>query len=79
MNAGRALQVCWRWNWRPLRVRIERLFHPKLGKGYTIRWQRWFPRANEWRNYRAYTGFDPLSRVVVNYRNCAAGWRGLED
>ena len=75
MNAGTRLQALWRWNGRPLRIRITR-----IADGWEITWERWMPRASsrKWRTWRSYVGNGPLSRVIASYRPYAEGWRGRD-
>jgi hypothetical protein len=81
VNAGRRLQVLWRWNGRPLRVRITRA--DGTSEGWCITWQRRRLRGDTcewvWEHWRAYRGGGTLAEVIADYRGYAAGWRGLED
>lgn len=72
MNAGIRLQRDWRWNGRPLRVRVTEV----LG-GWKISWERWDTRGL-WREWRAYVSGPELDLVIRQYREYAAGWRGRE-
>jgi hypothetical protein len=84
MNAGIALQAKWRWNGRPLRIRIVRKTET-LGYDRTpvdvwrVTWQRYFPRDKTWREWRSYVGFRSLREAIYGYREYANYWRGLDD
>lgn len=77
-NAGHHLVVNWRWNWKPLRVRITR--EPN---GYIrFAWLRWFKshhkgRPSEWREWRAYVSPPgvPFREALARYRGYAHYWR----
>lgn len=77
-NPGIELQSKWRWNGRPVCVKIAR-----NGDAVRIEWLRWFPHDNNgsggWRGWRAYVGYGRVWDVIRNYRSYAAEWRGLED
>ena len=78
-NPGRDLQEKWRWNGKPLRVRV-RVFPTQ--DGFFIGWYRWFPKnapGQRWIEWRAYRGVGTLSEVVDCYRDYAADWRGRGD
>lgn len=78
MNAGTRLQTEWRWNGRPLRIRIQHTVFDE-NSYWHIDWSRWYPKARAWRIWRSYRGRGELRDVIVDYREYAAGWRGLED
>lgn len=67
-NAGVRLTRDWRWNGKPLRVRIK-----KIDAGYTVEWQRWFRTG--WRVWRSYVGTGSLHAVLMGYRVYAHYWR----
>lgn len=75
MNAGRRLQQHWRWNGRPLRVRIYRIMG--LGGAWCINWDRWHPRGG-WTHWRSYGGSGELRDVIARYRDYADEWRGIQ-
>lgn len=72
-SAGRRLQQRWRWNGRPLRVRIRRMD----SDWFKIEWERWHPRGG-WRVWRSYGGTGALRDVIARYRDYADEWRGLQ-
>lgn len=84
MNAGYKLQVLWRWNGKPVRIRITR-----LPDGWCITWQRWFrirgggrhnpPCLGHWDHWRSYSMTGELRDVIRQYRDYAADWRGRGD
>lgn len=76
-NPGRDLQAKWRWNGRPVRIRIVR-----NDVSYSIQWERYMPRAatgNRWQLWRSFRGVGDLWDVIDRYRDCADEWRGLGD
>jgi len=73
MNAGMKLQRDWRWNGKPLRVRIRR----RDGM-WRISWERWFPRQGVWNEWRTFVGSGVLKDVLRGYRFEADCWRGFE-
>jgi hypothetical protein len=72
VSPGHRLQAFWRWNGRPVRVRLR-----SVDGGWEVTWERWFPRPREWRRWRVYIGGGSLREVIARYRDYAAGWRGL--
>ena len=75
MNAGRKLQRDWRWNGKPLRIRIERLHSVAIGEWWRINWERQCPSGRV-RVWRSYAGDGPLRDVISRYREYALEWRG---
>lgn len=69
-NAGARLQRDWRWNGRPLRVRVEVV----APDSWRITWQR--AHGREWRAWRSYVGTGALRDVIRVYRDYADEWRG---
>lgn len=72
IREGINLRVNWRWNGRPLRVRIKRIT-PHV---WEITWFRW-GRNHGWARWRSFRGSGTLSRVIKQYRIQAEDWRGL--
>lgn len=81
MNAGIRLQKFWRWNGKPLRVKITRMTFNDGATGFRIEWQRWFPRGRRagWQYWRSYTGAGSLRDIIERYRDYADDWRGHGD
>lgn len=79
-GASARLQRDWRWNGRPLRVKITIAEDGRI----KIAWLRWFDRRQdvdgrgrgEWREWRAYCGPGPLRAVIEDYSDAACEWRG---
>ncbi len=74
MSAGTRLQTQWRWNGKPLRVRITKADD----NTWEICWFRWHDYRKDWIRWRCYLGSGGLWAVIFRYRDYAASWRGFE-